>query len=463
MGVRNRERRAAKKRVRRATGGPRPTPRADSSDGSLGPARASGASGEPGPFGPFGAAQQPGPDPDAVLRGRLLDAADTAVTGGRDDGVLAARVGVLLGPETSHSARTVGRLAATMAESILLGCWRHGWQPADLVAVARRRLPAGYAPVVGAMVRELSRRSPAARVDPRWAAQLAAIPDDDPELADQVGRLSAWAQTSAGLAAALAVAGLGRSLPQLPSDIPLPGLATAQPDRAEGVDSRALDRIRALLAKAESTTFPEEAEALSGKAQELMSRLSIDRLVVEAADGPGPVVRLRRIWLDAPYVLAKAQLADAVAQANHCRVVVSERLGFATVFGDARELDTVEMMTTSLLVQANRAMLAHGRQVDRSGRSRSRSFRQSFLVSYALRIGERLTQAADGVVAAADRSGADLLPVLRSVEQRVTDEVGRVYPALTRAGASVNDGAGWAAGRVAADQAAFDVHGPIAR
>ncbi len=33
-----------------------------------------------------------------------------------------------------------------------------------------------------------------------------------------------------------------------------------------------LQRVRALLAKAESTTFPEEAEALTGEAQELMAR-----------------------------------------------------------------------------------------------------------------------------------------------------------------------------------------------
>ena len=33
-----------------------------------------------------------------------------------------------------------------------------------------------------------------------------------------------------------------------------------------------LERVRALLAKAESTTFPEEADALTAKAQQLMTR-----------------------------------------------------------------------------------------------------------------------------------------------------------------------------------------------
>ncbi|NEA40757.1 DUF2786 domain-containing protein, partial [Streptomyces sp. SID11385] len=41
-------------------------------------------------------------------------------------------------------------------------------------------------------------------------------------------------------------------------------------------EPRMLTRIRALLAKAEATGFPEEAEALTTKAQELMARHSID-------------------------------------------------------------------------------------------------------------------------------------------------------------------------------------------
>ena len=43
------------------------------------------------------------------------------------------------------------------------------------------------------------------------------------------------------------------------------------PDSARP-DEKVLGRVRALLAKAESTTFPEEAEALTAKAQELMAR-----------------------------------------------------------------------------------------------------------------------------------------------------------------------------------------------
>ena len=43
------------------------------------------------------------------------------------------------------------------------------------------------------------------------------------------------------------------------------------------MDEKKLSRVRALLAKAESSSFPEEAEALSAKAQELMTRHALDR------------------------------------------------------------------------------------------------------------------------------------------------------------------------------------------
>jgi hypothetical protein len=43
------------------------------------------------------------------------------------------------------------------------------------------------------------------------------------------------------------------------------------------LDQRMLDRVRALLAKAESTDFPQEADAFTARAQELMARHRIDR------------------------------------------------------------------------------------------------------------------------------------------------------------------------------------------
>ena len=58
--------------------------------------------------------------------------------------------------------------------------------------------------------------------------------------------------------------------------------------------------------------------------------------------------------------------------------------------GFAGDVEAVELLFTSLLVQATAAMMRAGSRTGRNGRSRTRSFRQSFLHAYAVRIGQRL-------------------------------------------------------------------------
>jgi hypothetical protein len=79
------------------------------------------------------------------------------------------------------------------------------------------------------------------------------------------------------------------------------------------------------------------------------------------------------------------------------------------VLASARLADTRRTSTPSscschsLLVQAHAAMRRFGRQTDRRRTSRTRSFRQSFLLSYANRIGERLQAADHGIAASSGR------------------------------------------------------------
>jgi hypothetical protein len=229
----------------------------------------------------------------------------------------------------------------------------------------------------------------------------------------------------------------------------LPAVA-ARTTAARG-DEAMLAKIRALLAKAESTTFPEEAEALSAKAQELMARHRIDHVLLGDADDGGPVGR--RIWLDDPYADAKAQLLAAVARANSCRSVMLGGLGCAHVIGFANDLDVVELLHTSLLVQATAAIAAAGPQRDTRGRSRTRSFRQSFLIAYAARIGERLRATSDAVTTEVAARESTLLPALVRREGRVDDETTRAFPMAERKTYAITNAAGWTAGTIAADAA----------
>jgi hypothetical protein len=113
---------------------------------------------------------------------------------------------------------------------------------------------------------------------------------------------------------------------------------------------------------------------------------------------------------------------------------------------------------TSLLVQATTAMATAGRQVDDCGRSRTRSFRQSFLVGFAARIGQRLREAsatgeAEGVAA----HGAGVLPVLARREQEVELAVSDAFPRLRTSRTASSNGAGLVAGVAAADRADLSV------
>ena len=255
-----------------------------------------------------------------------------------------------------------------------------------------------------------------------------------------------------------------RALPVLPQlDAPAPPPAAVDdPEQA-----RMLEKVRALLAKAESTTFEEEADVFTAKAQELMARYAIDEALLEASNGgqagggaTTSAVGGIRIGIDDPYARPKSVLLSAIASENRCRAVWSEHLGLSTVFGTHNDLRAVELLYTSLLVQATAAM-RRADAVERHGSS-VRSFRYSFLVAFAYRIGERLREANDAVAAAVRaESGDAFLPVLASRVEAVEQARDAVFPRLSSSRLSVSNGAGFDAGLAAADAAVIQRGAPL--
>lgn len=94
-------------------------------------------------------------------------------------------------------------------------------------------------------------------------------------------------------------------------------------------------------------------------------------------------------------------LLNGIAAANRARAIWSKDLGFVTVIGHHEDLDAVETLFTSLLVQATSTMTRQGSRKDLAGRSRTAAFRRSFLTAFAVRISERLQEAADAEVSRA--------------------------------------------------------------
>ncbi len=317
-----------------------------------------------------------------------------------------------------------------------------GWSPSDVVEVIRRRVSEAHVPLVIGLLHEDVGRYAADRVPVPWGEDLRRAGAPTPLSLDHVDGM----QRALELLAALA------QLPPVPPVLPAPGTA-GPPLRRSPREEKLLARVQALLAKAEATDYDDEAEALSAKAQELVSRHSLERLLAQATAGqPDERPEVRRLWLEAPYVFPKAMLVHVVADANRCRSVVTEALGFCTLIGAAADLDAVEILVPSLLVQAHVAMARCGRQADRSGTSRTRSFRQSFLLAYADRISERLRSADEQAVVSSGH-GSELVPVLARHREQVDAACDELFPrAVGRAG-RVNNAQGWWAGRAAADQA----------
>jgi Protein of unknown function (DUF2786) len=211
------------------------------------------------------------------------------------------------------------------------------------------------------------------------------------------------------------------------------------------------------MAKAEATAYPEEAEALSAKAEELITRYALEHLIdAPDTDQSDDGIRSRRIWIDAPYVLPKAMLINTVAEANRCRTIVSEKLGFSTILGDEQDIAAVELLATSLLV-AGRSRHARARARVAVGDVTHRGV--SAIVPRVLcaqRIGERLRAASEGVLADTGRAH-ELLPVLRGHAERISALQDKLFPEIRRRAPAVSDAQGWALGRAAADLAQLDV------
>ena len=230
-------------------------------------------------------------------------------------------------------------------------------------------------------------------------------------------------------------------------------------------DSR-LATIRALLAKAEATTYAAEAEAFTAKASELMARYALDEAMVWAHaphDGAAPTEI--RLVVHRPFTAQKAVLVNAVAQAYGCQALRLGRLGddnaeHMSVVGFAPDLSLVETLVTSLFLQLTSAMTAPHQIPAGRPASQVAAWRRSFIMGFTATIGDRLV--ADRARAAADtdrghapdsgeRSAA---LVLRDRSAAVDDDFRQRYPHIrtSRVSSGTSEAgrrAGTSAGRTA--------------
>ena len=354
-------------------------------------------------------------------------------------------------------------LASMRVRQSLVAAWERGWQPLDLAHVVRRsqaRLVPLLATAIGAQARSI----PAEQLAPQsWLDQLRVVADEalpvDPE-PPRGGLVGAVTGHGARLVDAwtdlVQLVGLLSRVPVLEQLAPPPSAWGRPPtrsrtDRDSSERGRLLNRIRTLLAKAENTEFAAEAETFTAKAQDLMTRHAIDEALLHGSTDHPIEVRGVRVQINNPYAAEKVHLLNQVARANRSRAVWNEPLGLVTVLGTPTDVDQVEMLFTSLLIQATRAMAGAGAR--RAGSfDRSASFRRSFLMSYAVRIGERLNETNEAATAS---YGSELVPLLQRQTSAVQQEFDRLFPQTRSARPGRYNALGWGAGRAAADRAVF--------
>ncbi len=211
-----------------------------------------------------------------------------------------------------------------------------------------------------------------------------------------------------------------------------------------------LSKVRKLLAQAEDPACtPAESAAFMAKATELIARYGVDRALLAAREPATDPVGDRVVEVVAPFARDKAGLLAAVADPLRCRCVRRRQAaGFAMhLFGFASDLERVELLFTSLLVQAAHGLV--GAAVPAG--EHPAAFRRTWLAGFAHVVADRLRAAEAGAVAGAGMPSMAL--VLADRSDRVQRRLAEVYPRLRTAPARRLAGSGFGSGAEAGRRA----------
>lgn len=223
-----------------------------------------------------------------------------------------------------------------------------------------------------------------------------------------------------------------------------------------------LEKVRKLLFQAEDAgCTPEEAKAFSSKAQSLMEKYSFSLLELEVCgQRQRDEIIEKTIFIPAPYAKAKQDLFFRIARANGVHLAVSSdcrrakyekvpdetdprgyrnkvvcdakgkyvRGGYVYLTGFRTDIENLELMLVSLLVQATNEVLS----VEVPSWENTKSFRNSFFYGYSHAIGSRLSEVKrevqkEEVVRFQQQQGSDLLPVLASRKAQLDAEIEKKY------------------------------------
>jgi hypothetical protein len=210
-----------------------------------------------------------------------------------------------------------------------------------------------------------------------------------------------------------------------------------------------LDRVRKLLAKAEADgVTPEEAQALTAKAAELMAKYGIDRALLAAQRPETDQAASRMVDIYNPWARVQAHLLCGLASAMRCQCILlpSGEGQRVHMFGYASDLERTDVLYTSVLVQMWHGLIATSVPARASS---VRAWRRSWLLGFAAAVTARVQAAEEGAAAAATAAPAgphaNAALVLADRSLVIRRNVAAAYP-VTRTARLTYTGSGFGAG-----------------
>ncbi|MGC4886657.1 DUF2786 domain-containing protein [Micromonospora sp. DT227] len=220
-----------------------------------------------------------------------------------------------------------------------------------------------------------------------------------------------------------------------------------------------LDRIRKMLAKAEDPAATSaEATAFTAKAIDLMGKYGVSAAMLEAADPTANQVENRYLEVPGPYAYDKVLLLITITDAlgvKHIRLTTGTNQRMR-LFGMNSDLDRVNMLFTSLLVQSASELgktpcPPHIAKI---------AFVKNFMTGYRASIGKRLKAAETNAQDEAETQrrqhggeGPSVALVLRDRAALVKDAFEAEYPKVRTQRGRERSGAGIGAGLAAGNRA----------
>lgn len=190
--------------------------------------------------------------------------------------------------------------------------------------------------------------------------------------------------------------------------------------RSEGL-TKLENRVKNLIAKADSTEFEEEAETYRKQAAKLIAKYSIDAArLTDMSAGQRPIVSVV-VDTSKPYAKEFQRLVGVIAMALSCSGLDITDGSHSYIYGSQEQVDQVmmyyELIWPQMLVEVSEAYPDSGPMfvtdlTDRPTLGPSggdvRSYRRSFAAGFAVRIGQRLEEVMKEAVSEEEEEGVTL-------------------------------------------------------